>query len=580
MMKKWVGMAIDSSKRFSFTIFFAFAYVVYKILIEQALYGNQFGFYLSLAMVLMIFSSGLIHLIFHEVQGRRKWIKIFAANAAAGLLWGGYSMYHFRQLGGEFPAAFALQIFVIGISLCAGFAAYPFLRRPGLGGHLLRLATNLAIAALFSGVLFLGVAFILYTLYALFSLSILRALFDFGIIVSHFVFPVIFLMMYPRYEWEKTNLEDEEAAAVSLHDSGDVQMVYRVVLNYIAMPLLLIYNVILYTYILSTMIQWEMPINSFSYLVSFFLVVSLLTIYLLKGYDHHRNVFESWIHKSLGYFAVSLVIPTICMLYGMFVRIAYYGVTVPRYYIVLLGFFSIYALALLFFLGKRAQSALVVSFVCALLVSAFGYFSAPEVTYRSQVAQMSKIVGQDVLRAESQVLSERMAELPYEDMRDLESSVHVIGFLGHLERLNPVLYDSVYYGNQYAKFIDLAATDASGESRNNDSYLQYYYNQSESMFVKTEASDAWQLILLDHDLVEIQGFVRVESDGSSIHLYSENGPAIERIELSDIIATGFGERDITIKGVEYKLMVMIDHAYIPESTMDGAFRVVITILKK
>lgn len=582
MIKKWVGLAIDSSKRFSVTIFFAFAYVIYKILVEEKFAANAADYYISLFMILMILSSGLIHVMFQGKQGSNKWFHLLGANLAAAALWGGYAYYHFSVYGIDFPMWFVLQVFVLGVSLCAGFAVFPFLRRPVLGNHLLRLTTNLAIAGLFSLVLLLGVAFILYTLYVLFSLPITRALYDFAIIVSHLVFPVIFLMMYPRYEWEQLGSEmtEEEAESICCHDSGDIQMVYRVVLNYIAMPLLLIYTVILYTYILSTLMAWEMPVNSYSYLVSFFLIVSLLTIYLLKGYEHHRNVFESWIHKSLGYFAVSLVLPTICMLYGMFVRIAYYGVTVPRYYIVLLGLFAIFALSLLFFLGKRAQSALVVAFVCTLFVSAFGYFSASEVTFRSQAARISKIVGEEAMVVrDQQVIGDSMSQLSYEEIRDLESSVHVIAYLGYLDRINPVLYDSVNYGYQYVNVFEGEEVAPVKKSATSENYIQYYYNQSESMYVASEVGDVWQLILLDHDMVVIPGFIRVESDGSSITVYNDKGLSVETIALPDLVSTGFGVREISIKDVSYQFMVMIDHAYISESTMDGAFRVIITVIK-
>lgn len=582
MMKKWIGMAIDSSKRFSYTIIFAFAFVFYKVLIEQTLKTDDTWYYVSICMLLMILSSGVIHLWAQEWRGSRKWLKLLGANLAVSLLWVAYTYYNYQLYGNDIPDVLVLQVIVLLVSLLAGFSVYPFLRRPGLGTHLLRLATNLAIAGLFSLVLMLGVAFILYTLFVLFHVDIYRALYDVAIMISHFVFPVIFLMMYPRYLWEQRDpdlISEDEKMNAEAHDTGDIQMVYRVVLNYIAMPLLLIYTLILYTYIVSTVISWEMPVNSFSYLVSFYLIVSLLTIYLLKGYETHRNVFEVWIHKSLGYFAVSLVIPTICMLYGMFVRIAYYGVTVPRYYILLLGFFALFALSMLFFLGKRAQSALVISFICVLLASGFGYFSASEVTFRSQVAQLTTIMGGDIaLVTEDWDIDGVLSRISYEQKRVLESSVSVIVQLGYLPRINPALFDGRVYQYQYARYLD-DGTNVAEIDVKQENYLQYYYKEGSEVYFASQTNDVWQLILSDHETVEIPNLIRIESNASTLAVYSSDGVLVDNVELADLIPVGYGIRDLFVKDVNYKLMLMIDHAYIPESTMDGAFRVIVTIIK-
>lgn len=580
MIKKWVGMAIDSSMRFSFTIFFAFAFVFYRVLIEKSFSTDISRYYISVCMFFMVLSSGLIHLWVQERRGRRKWLQLPVANFAMSAFWVAYFYYNYRQYGSNIPDFLVLQVIVVIISLFAGFSVFPFLRRPGLGEHLLRLATNLAIAGLFSAVLMLGVAFILYTLFVLFHMDILVPLYDVAIIISHFIFPVIFLMMYPRYEWEKRDVEASNVdQRVWHHDSGDIQMVYRVVLNYIAMPLLLIYTVILYTYIVSTLIAWEMPVNSFSYLVSFYLIVSLITIYLLKGYETHRNVFEVWIHRSLGYFAVSLVIPTVCMLYGMFVRIAYHGITVPRYYIMLLGFFSLFALGMLLFLGKRAQSTLVISFICLLLISGFGYFSASEVTFRSQVAQLTQVMGGDVaFVTEDRRIDGILSTIPYDQMRVLESSVSVIVQLGYLSRINPALFDGRVYQYQYAKYVE-DGTDAAETAVKMENYLQYYYKEGSEVYFTSQTNDLWQLILLDHEIVEIPDFIRMESNGSTLAVYNDNGTLVDQVELADLIPVGYGIRELSIRDVNYKLMLMIDYAYIPESTMDGAFRVIVTIIK-
>lgn len=105
--------------------------------------------------------------------------------------------------------------------------------------------------------------------------------------------------------------------------------------QFVLIPLLIIYVVILYLYSIKILINWELPRGWVSYLVlvySMVRILALLLVHPLRGDDA-----KSWV-RIFGKMFYYTLIPLLVLLFvAIFTRLLEYGFTEARYYVVLLA---------------------------------------------------------------------------------------------------------------------------------------------------------------------------------------------------------------------------------------------------
>ena len=105
----------------------------------------------------------------------------------------------------------------------------------------------------------------------------------------------------------------------------------RIAIDYILSPALVLYAVILLLYILRIIIRWELPDGGVAYMVAIFMALALLC-YLLRLQLEKRH-FE-WFYKAFP----AIAIPPLTLLWiGVIRRISDYGITEPRFYVLLIA---------------------------------------------------------------------------------------------------------------------------------------------------------------------------------------------------------------------------------------------------
>ena len=113
------------------------------------------------------------------------------------------------------------------------------------------------------------------------------------------------------------------------------------IVSWLLLPLLGCYILVLYAYGLNILIQWELPKGMISWLVSAVMAVYVLCYVLLYPQVTHQ---ESWQSKVLTRWLPIVILPLlILMSVGVVRRLADYGVTPPRLYLLtlLLWFYAI-----------------------------------------------------------------------------------------------------------------------------------------------------------------------------------------------------------------------------------------------
>jgi hypothetical protein len=232
-------------------------------------------------------------------------------------------------------------------------------------------------AALYSGTLFLGLLIALLSTNSLFSLSL-----DDNIYVCLFAFiaagfnTLFFLAGIPA----KMSFFEQDSS----YPKG-----LKVFTQYVLIPLLTIYLLILIVYELKILIDQELPEGMVSILILGYAIFGILS-YLLT-YPIRKEKGNEWIKVFSKLFFIFMLPLLVLLFIAVWVRIADYAITEPRYFLVLLSIW-LSGITAYFLISKSPTIQTVPISLCILaLISTFGPQSASAIAKRSQTTRYYKV---------------------------------------------------------------------------------------------------------------------------------------------------------------------------------------------
>jgi hypothetical protein len=156
----------------------------------------------------------------------------------------------------------------------------------------------------------------------------------------------------------------------------------KVFTQYVLIPLASVYVVILLAYEVKILIQWSLPKGLVSNLIlgyAVFGILSILLIYPLRDQEETK-----WI-KTYSRSFYFLLIPLLILLFlAVFTRIIPYGITAPRYFLIVLACWLL-LITFYFLLSRRQNIKIIPVSLCILtLLSVYGPQSAFSVAKYSQ----------------------------------------------------------------------------------------------------------------------------------------------------------------------------------------------------
>lgn len=177
----------------------------------------------------------------------------------------------------------------------------------------------------------------------------------------------------------------------------------KVFSQYILLPLLALYLLILYGYGFKIILSWDWPEGIVSYLIMLVSVLGILAMLLI--YPYARQAENQWISKvSRGYYF--LLLPLLVLLFfAIGMRLADYGFTINRYLILVVGLWL--AVVCIYFVSGRNNIKFVPLSLATLLLSiSFGPWSIFSVSERSQAKRLEAILTQASIMRDGKVLNE------------------------------------------------------------------------------------------------------------------------------------------------------------------------------
>ncbi len=294
--------------------------------------------------------------------------KILVQVLASALLFGYYFLFKGHALTEDYVRFFVLNA---GLHFFVAFA--PFIAVGEVNGfwqYNKTLFLRIIVSGIYTGVLFAGLCIALVAIDNLLGVHINSNTYLRLWMVMAGIFNTCFFLAGMPENFEELNASDEYPKGL------------KIFTQFVLLPLVTVYLTILYLYIGKIFINLSLPHGWVSTLVICFStvgVLSLLLIFPIKNREENR-----WIVSYSKWFYLALFPLIVLMFVSIQKRIADYGITEDRYYVLLLAVWLTFIA--FYFTFSRAKNIKLIPMTLAAIcfLSVAGPWSAPTVSIHSQ----------------------------------------------------------------------------------------------------------------------------------------------------------------------------------------------------
>lgn len=307
---------------------------------------------------------------------------------------------------------FRFALFLLGTHLLA--AVLPFAARGETSPfweYNKTLFLRFLTACLYTCVLYAGLSVALLAIQKLFDLTIDgERYFQLWIFLCGVFNTWFFLAGVPR---DLRALESERAYPKGL----------KVFTQFVLIPLVLIYLVILYAYTVKIIIDWEWPVGWVAYLVLGFSITGIFSILLVHPIvDRPENGFIRVFSRR---YYLALVPMLILLFLAIWRRISEYGITERRYFVLVLAVW-LAGVVLYFLVSRRRSIKIIPASLCILAFgTSFGPWGAFSVSERSQLERLSGYLTANRILVDGKV-QRAPSEVSLADARNITSIVRYL----------------------------------------------------------------------------------------------------------------------------------------------------------
>lgn len=257
-------------------------------------------------------------------------------------------------------------------------------REKGFWEYNKNLFINFILTTIFTQVLILGVLLAILAVEKLFAFHFDEKIYpETGLSMAIFGSTFIFLLFNAK---GLSNLEKESQYPVIL----------KFFTQFVLIPLLIIYLVILYFYSGKILLAWELPRGWVTYLVMAFSIVGILALLLV--YPLKEIKAKSWVVIFSKVFYYSLLPLLILLFTAIFTRVLQYGFTEARYYVLILAIWLATLTIYYIFYKKASIKFIPISLFCfGIFGLLFPFLNAFSVSVKSQKAELISLLNSEKL---------------------------------------------------------------------------------------------------------------------------------------------------------------------------------------
>lgn len=314
---------------------------------------------------------------FSESLQNKKWKWI------AYVLAGGYFIWFWSGLEEKPQEREIILFFVLAIAVHLLVAFSPFIRDSDMRrfwAYNKSIFIRILTAGLYSAVLFGGLAL---------ALSAIEQLFDVNVQESSYAKIFIFIATVFNTWFFLAGFPEVDDQVVEL----DYPKGLRLFTQYVLLPLVTIYLLILYAYAGKILFTMNWPRGWVSYLVIGFSMAGILALLLVWPLREEEQF--KWIKLYAKGFFMALFPLVVLLFFSIYLRVSEYGITINRWFVILLACWLL-LIAVYFLVSKQKRIRFIpVTLFFTALLSAYGPLSAFNVAFRSQKLRLME-VGQEM----------------------------------------------------------------------------------------------------------------------------------------------------------------------------------------
>ena len=377
------------------------------------------------------------------------------------------------------------------------------------------LFVNIFLTAVFTGVLTGGVQLAILAVDNLFTMDYNEELYGkTAAFFSIFGSTVIFLLF-------------NESGLDFLEKEGKYPVVLKFFTQYVLIPLLCIYVVILYFYSGKILINWELPRGWVSYLVLAYSLIGILALLLVHPLKEEST--KSWVKMFSKVFYFTLIPLIILLFIAIFTRVLEYGYTEPRYFVLLLAIWLTTVVFYFIFQKNPTIKFIPISlFGFGLFALIFPYFNTFSVAKRSQKFELEKILTENNLLVNGKIdFSKEVADTvvseidnKFEFLTERFQKEYLFGFLDQKTQND---YDEKTYWNLYEKFTHKKVTP--------HTYSRNYYNINLAATGTVDSIGNYQYMIMNQDLTN--NAIYLNNDSLRLHFYQNEKAKRYIFKLND-----------------------------------------------
>ena len=298
----------------------------------------------------------------------KNWKVAIVVQAVVHALWLVVSVYLAGFDRFSIPQLIAVTATVVAMSL-AVFVACFYRKHQDVQfwNFSMRTLMSLIMSTIIGGILVLGLNLFLESLKMLFGIYVNNYMFgDIAAVCMTMLAPAMFMSIIPKGKNKHLDLVVE----FSRFAKGVVQ--------YLFIPLLLLYMATLYVYAAQILIQWTLPVGGVSLLVTVSMILMILLIYITYPIQHQEG---NRLFKRVSRLLPVAMLPLLALMsVAIGRRLSDYGITVSRLYLLVFNLWC-YAVCLwLIFTRNKRIWIIPTSFAVILLLISVGPQSIPNVT--------------------------------------------------------------------------------------------------------------------------------------------------------------------------------------------------------
>ena len=357
----------------------------------------------------------------------------------------------------------------------------------------------------------------------------------------------------------------------------------KIFTQYVLLPLVIIYLLILYLYTGKILIQWQLPIGWVSYLVLGFSatgIFSLLLIHPLRNLEGHN-----WI-KIFSKVFYLVLFPLIVLLFvAILRRTDDYGITERRYYVFILAcWLTGIALYFTFSKIKNIKVIPITLFLLAFLTS-FGPWGAFNVSQNNQYGRLKEILEKNEILVNGKIQKTNNV-VNDEDRKNISSIVNYFVERNSLGKIQPwfdVPIDTIKdtriyetFKNKTAKIVELMGVVYYAPWKTqNDRFIDYNLKEVNTLDIKGydnlfhfryypyDTSNGMKSFLSDSNKVEVsflknEGIIKVNNKGKDI-ISLNIKDFLEKIKNSNSVNPEVGDMSLEVETEFARAKVIIMH---------------------